>query len=85
MDGVDPQLVRRAEAVALDVEGVEHVHVRARWSGRSLLFDIEGFISPTSTLDHAEALGREVERAVATAIPESRAVLWSPHVLTATK
>ncbi len=85
MDGVDPELVRHAEAAALEVEGVEHVHVRARWSGRSLLFDIEGFIPATSTLDYAEALGREVERAVATAVPESRAVLWSPHVLRATK
>src|SRR5665213_1019734 len=85
MDGVDPELVRHAEAAALEVDGVEHVHVRARWSGRSLLFDIEGFIPATSTLDYAEALGREVERAVATAVPESRAVLWSPHVLPITK
>jgi cation diffusion facilitator family transporter len=81
MDGVDPELVRHAEAAALEVEGIEHVHVRARWSGRSLLFDIEGFIPATSTLDYAEGLGREVERAVATAVPESRAVFWSPHVL----
>lgn len=81
MDGVDPSLVLHAEAAALQVKGVEHVHVRARWSGRSLLFDIEGFVPPTTTLDRAEALGREVERAVAAAIPESRAVLWSPHAL----
>jgi cation diffusion facilitator family transporter len=83
MDGVDPELVLQAETTALEVEGVEHVHVRARWSGRSLLFDIEGFIPATSTLDRAERVGREVERAVSAAIPESRAVLWSPHTLPA--
>lgn len=83
MDGVDPELVLHAEAAALEVNGVEHVHVRARWSGRSLLFDIEGFIPATSTLDRAEALGREVERVVTAAVPESRAVLWSPHALPA--
>jgi len=81
MDAVDPDLVDRAETAALTVDGVEHVHVRARWSGRSLLFDVEGFIPAASTLDHAESLGREVERAVVGAIPESRAVLWSPHVI----
>jgi cation diffusion facilitator family transporter len=79
MDGVDPELVLRAQAAALDVPGVEHVHVRARWSGRSLIFDVEGFVPAAATLEYAEALGREVERAVTTAVPESRAVLWSPH------
>ncbi|HVB04848.1 MAG TPA: cation diffusion facilitator family transporter [Acidimicrobiales bacterium] len=83
MDGVDPELVLHAETAALDVAGIEHVHVRARWSGRALLFDIEGFIPATSTLDYAEALGRRVERAVVAAVPETRAVLWSPHVLSA--
>ena len=81
MDGVNPELVLLAEIAALEVKGVEHVHVRARWAGRALLFDIEGFIPATSTLDHAEALGQEVERAIRTAVPQSRAVLWSPHVL----
>lgn len=83
MDGVDPEVVLLAEAAALEVDGVEHVHVRARWSGRSLLFDIEGFIPATASLGHAEVLGHEVERAVTAAVPESRAVLWSPHVLPA--
>lgn len=79
MDGVDPELVLRAQAAALEVPGVEHVHVRARWSGRSLIFDVEGFVPAAATIECAEALGREVERAVTTAVAESRAVLWSPH------
>lgn len=83
MDSVDPDLVRRAEVAALGVKGIQHVHVRARWSGRSLLFDVEGFLPASSTLDYAEALGRAVEQAVIAEVPESRAVLWSPHVLPA--
>jgi divalent metal cation (Fe/Co/Zn/Cd) transporter len=47
MDGVDPQLLARAEAAALQVPGVEHVHARARWMGRSLIVDIEGFMAGT--------------------------------------
>jgi divalent metal cation (Fe/Co/Zn/Cd) transporter len=81
MDGVDPKLLSRAERAALTVAGMHHVHVRARWSGRSLIFEIEAFIEPNSTLEHAESLGRDIERAVIDEIPETRVVLWSPHAL----
>lgn len=39
MDGVDPELALHAEAAALAVMGIEHVHVHLheRWSGRWLL------------------------------------------------
>jgi divalent metal cation (Fe/Co/Zn/Cd) transporter len=76
-----PELLRKSEAAAFEVEGIEHVHVRTRWSGHSLLFDVEGFIPSTSTLDCVEALGGGVERSVASAVPERRDVLWSPHIL----
>ena len=81
LDGVDPEVLAASERTALGVPGVQHVHVRARWMGRTLLIDIEGFVSALMTVGEAEALGHEVEARVLDAIPESRAVLWSPHAL----
>lgn len=81
MDGVDPDVLERAETAALAVDGVEHVHVRARWTGRSLLVEVEGFVDGARSLEEAEALGRPVRMAVVAAVPESRAVVWSPRAL----
>jgi cation diffusion facilitator family transporter len=83
MDGVDPAVLSAAEAAALAVPGVEHVHVRARWIGRSLIIDIEGFVPAQTTVQAAERIGREVAHAVEDAVPESRAVLWAPRALPA--
>lgn len=81
MDGVDPHLLAEAEQAALEVPGVDHAHVRARWMGRSLLVEVEGFVPPGTTLDGGEAIGREVEQAVQAAIPTSRSVLWCPRAM----
>lgn len=81
MDSVDPDILTRAEAASLTVADVEHVHVRARWAGRSLIIEIEGFLPPHKHLDETERIGAHVQHAVAAAVPESRAVLWSPHAL----
>jgi cation diffusion facilitator family transporter len=83
MDGVEPDILFRAEAATLTVPHIAHVHVRARWMGRSLFVDIEGFVGPETTVEAAEALGRRVEGAVIAAVPETRAVLWSAHALPA--
>jgi len=81
MDGVDPDTLDAAEGAALTIPGVEHVHVRARWMGRSLFIDVEGFIKAGTTVEIADALGRRVEDAITTAVPQSRAVLWSPRAM----
>jgi cation diffusion facilitator family transporter len=81
MDGVEPELLATAERAALGVDGVAHAHVRARWMGRSLLVEVEGFVAPGTTVEGGEALGRAVEEAVSGAIPNARAVLWSPRAL----
>jgi cation diffusion facilitator family transporter len=81
LDGVDPGVLTTAEQAALLVPEVDHVHVRARWMGRTLLIDIEGFVPATTTVKSAEALGRQVEGEVLAAIPECRAVLWSAREL----
>lgn len=81
MDAVDPDLVAAAERAAISVPGVQHAHVRARWMGRTLLVEIEGFLDPGTGLDVAEAAGRDVEKAILAAVPEARAVVWSPRAM----
>ncbi len=81
MDGIDPDLLARAEQAALSVRGVEHVHARARWAGRSLLIDLEGFVPAAITVAAAEELGRHVDDVVSRAVPQCRAVLWSARAL----
>ena len=83
MDGVEPEILERAEAAALSVDGVSHVHVRGRWAGRSLLIEVDGFVSSRTTLAEAEKLGSLVRGAVSSAVPESRAVLFAPHAFSA--
>ncbi|MHB8465278.1 MAG: cation diffusion facilitator family transporter [Acidimicrobiales bacterium] len=83
MDGVDPDLLAQAEGAALGVGGVYHAHVRARWMGRSLLVEVEGFVPAGTTVEAGEVIGAAVETAVAAAVPEARAVLWCPRALPA--
>jgi cation diffusion facilitator family transporter len=81
LDGVDPDVLTAAERAVLEVPGVAHAHVRARWMGRSLLVEVEGFVPAQTDVEASEAIGRAVEAAVAAAVPESRAVLWCPRAM----
>jgi divalent metal cation (Fe/Co/Zn/Cd) transporter len=83
MDGVDPQVIAAAEQAALALPHVGHAHVRARWMGRSLLVEVEGFVAAGMSIAEGEAIGRQVEDAVAGAVPGCRAVLWSPRSIPA--
>jgi cation diffusion facilitator family transporter len=83
MDGVDPGVLAAAERAVAGVPGVEHAHIRARWMGRSLIVEVEGFVAPATTIDHAESIGHAVGSAVTGAVPEARAVVWSPRAMTA--
>ncbi|HEX3426532.1 MAG TPA: cation diffusion facilitator family transporter [Acidimicrobiales bacterium] len=78
-DGVDPSVLATAEDAAGTVPGVRHAHIRARWMGRSLLVEIEGFVAADRSLEDAERIGRLVEDAVHAAVPEARVVLWCPR------
>jgi cation diffusion facilitator family transporter len=80
-DGVDPQIVATAERAAGAVAGVEHAHVRARWMGRSLVIEVEGFVAPGTAIEQAEVVGRHVEVAVSGAVSNCRAVLWAPRAM----
>jgi cation diffusion facilitator family transporter len=70
LDGVDPDIVTTAEITAASVPGVNHAHARARWTGRTLRVEVEGFLNPDTTLAEADRIGRSVATALTPQIPE---------------
>ncbi len=77
LDGVEPAIITNAEAAAASVAGVTHTHARARWTGRTLRVEIEGWADPDLTIAATDDIGRHVIDAVAHALPEARAITWS--------
>jgi cation diffusion facilitator family transporter len=75
-DGVDPSIITTAEAAAGSVPGVIHAHARARWTGRTLRVEIEGWIDPDLTARDADALGRQVADALAWQLPQAGSLTW---------
>jgi cation diffusion facilitator family transporter len=76
LDGVAPEIITTAETVATGVPGVEHAHARARWTGRTLHIEVEGFVKPETTLAAADQIGRNVASALARRIPELQSFTW---------
>jgi cation diffusion facilitator family transporter len=76
-DGVDPAIITSAETAAGSVDGVIHAHARARWTGRTLRVEIEGWVDPGLTVSSADALGQQVARAVASELPEAGSFTWT--------
>jgi cation diffusion facilitator family transporter len=77
LDGVDPDVITTAETAATTVPGVTHAHVRARWTGRTLRVEVEGFLAPETPLAAADQIGRSVANALAPQIPEMHSFTWS--------
>jgi divalent metal cation (Fe/Co/Zn/Cd) transporter len=59
------------------VPGVIHAHARARWTGRTLRIEIEGWIDPDTTTRDADKLGRLVADALARELPEAGSLTWT--------
>jgi len=76
-DGVDPDLITSAEAAAGFVDGVIHAHARARWTGRTLRVEIEGWVDPGLTVTEADSLGQQVAVQVAEQVPDIRSFTWT--------
>lgn len=76
LDGVDPEIVTTAETAAAAVPGVLHAHARARWTGRTLRVEVEGFLDPKTSLAAADQVGRQVAAALAPRIPEMHSFTW---------
>jgi divalent metal cation (Fe/Co/Zn/Cd) transporter len=75
-DGVDPGVITTAEEAAGSVPGVIHAHARARWTGRTLRVEIEGWVDPDLPVRDADALGRDVADALSGALPEAGSLTW---------
>jgi len=76
-DGVDPSVITVAEAAAGSVPGVQHAHARARWTGRTLRVEIEGWVDPGLPARDADAIGRQVAAAIARQLPETGSFTWT--------
>jgi len=76
-DGVDPSVITAAESVAGSVPGVLHAHARARWTGRTLRVEIEGWVDPGLPARDSDAIGRQVAAALARQLPEAGSLTWA--------
>jgi cation diffusion facilitator family transporter len=76
-DGVDPDVIAAAEAAAGSVPGVAHAHARARWTGRTLRVEIEGWVDPDLTTRDADAIGRHVADVLSRQVPEAGSLTWT--------
>jgi cation diffusion facilitator family transporter len=76
-DEVDPQIINAAEAAAGTVPGVVHAHARARWTGRTLRVEIEGWVDPDLTAREADAMGRQVADEISRQLPEAGSLTWT--------
>src|SRR6201996_7891258 len=77
LDGVDPDIITTAEAVAIEVPGVRHAHARARWTGRTLRVEVEGFLDSETPLATADRIGHSVASILTSRIPEMQSFTWS--------
>ena len=85
-DGVEPGVITAAEAAAGSVPGVIHAHARARWTGRTLRVEVEGWVDPGLPARDADTLGRRVADTLSKELPEVGSFTWttraaptSPH------
>lgn len=79
MDGLDPELLDHAERAAMGVDGVRDAAARGRWTGRTLVIEIEGGLDPATTVAEAAETGRAVDLAVRAAVGEVRQVRFIPN------
>ena len=76
-DGIDPAVISTAEDAAVTVPGVQHAHARARWTGRTLRIEIEGWVDPGMPVTDADEIGRHVATAVGGRLPEAGSLTWT--------
>ena len=82
-DAVDPSVITTAESAAGSVPGVLHAHARARWTGRTLRVEIEGWVDPGLPAADADALGRQVADEISRQLPEAGSFTWTTRAVAA--
>jgi cation diffusion facilitator family transporter len=76
-DSVDPGLLTTVEAAVATVPGVDHAHARARWTGRALRVEVEGWVNRDLKVSDADAIGRLAAQAVWERLPEMSSFTFS--------
>jgi len=79
MDGLDPGDLDAAETAASAVTGIRSATVRGRWMGRTLLLEVETRLDGSMPLADADQVSRQVEAAVACAVPAAGRVHCDAH------
>ena len=77
LDGVDPAVIATAETIAAGTAGVLHAHARARWTGRTMRVEVEGWVDPATSVADADRIGRAVAEGLSARLPEMRSFAWS--------
>ncbi len=85
-DAGERRLANRAIAVgaaglAANVPGVRHAHARARWTGRTLRLEVDGWIAAETTVADADAVGRAVAHTIARELPDVRRFTWTARAV----
>jgi cation diffusion facilitator family transporter len=81
LDGIDAGVLTTAEVAAAAIDGIHHAHARARWTGRTLRITIEGWVDPDLAVRGADDLGHRAAAAVHAALPEARAITFTPRAM----
>jgi hypothetical protein len=69
-------------AIGLAVTGLAELllaiaHARARWTGRTLRVEIEGWVGPDLSARDADALGRLVADGISRQLPQAGSFTWT--------
>jgi len=80
-DAIDPEVITTAEAAAGSVPGVIHAHARARWTGRTLRVEVEGWVNPELPARDADELGRQVAAKLSRQRPETGSFTWTARAV----
>lgn len=77
LDGVDEDVLVSAERAASEIVEVRHAHARARWTGRTLRVEVEGWLDSDLTVADSDRIGQAVATRVAQEIPDMRSFTWT--------
>jgi cation diffusion facilitator family transporter len=81
LDGVDDGVLVAAENATANISGIDHAHAYARWTGRTLRIEVEGWVDPTLSVHDADELGCLASNAIHNAVPQARAISFTPRAM----
>ena len=78
LDDVDPEMITTAETAAIDSAGSTSTRMlAARWTGRTLCVEVEGFLDSETSLATADQIAAAGLATHVSRIPEMQSFTWS--------